>query len=117
MSDWRQVKDKNGETYYWNTVTNETSWTHPFPDQSDVPAAGTRVPPAGMHPQISGRKMHQKNDEIYSAPTMTQNQFVAILEKDDLDDMMATSHPITDLLRQFFSHAQRDGFIDINTLA
>jgi len=48
---------------------------------------------------------------------MTQNQFVAILEKDDLDDMMATSHPITDLLRQFFSHAQRDGFIDINTLA
>ena len=73
-------------------------------------------------PIESGREIQKKNDQIQSAPTMTQNQFVALLEQDeelrhDLDDMMATSHPSTDLLTHFFSHVQRDGFIDINTLA
>ena len=28
MSDW-QLVNKDGHTYYWNTITNETSWTLP----------------------------------------------------------------------------------------
>jgi len=40
-SDWEAVKNAEGQTYYYNRVTNETSWTPPDgfkdPSQSDLP--------------------------------------------------------------------------------
>ncbi|KAJ1550535.1 Rho guanine nucleotide exchange factor 4, partial [Nowakowskiella sp. JEL0078] len=32
--DWIEVKDEEGQTYFWNIVTQETSWTHP--DQTSL---------------------------------------------------------------------------------
>ena len=29
MSEWKKVYDERSQLYYWNTVTNETSWTLP----------------------------------------------------------------------------------------
>jgi hypothetical protein len=28
-SEWRAVVGKNGEKYYWNPTTNETTWSRP----------------------------------------------------------------------------------------
>ena len=82
------------------------------------------VPMSSVEPEENMVNCKSPAEEILgnNKPTMAQNQFVALLEQDeelrhDLDDMMATSHPSTDLLTHFFSHVQRDGFIDINTLA
>ena len=27
---WKEVQDENNQTYYWNTTTNETTWTLPL---------------------------------------------------------------------------------------
>ena len=31
LPNWTQVADENGDNYYWNIVTQETSWEAPFP--------------------------------------------------------------------------------------
>ena len=38
MNEWRKVFDEKGETYYWNILTNETTWSKPenFTDSEAV---------------------------------------------------------------------------------
>ena len=38
---WREVQDKEGATYYWNTITNATQWRRPSPPWRSLPATGT----------------------------------------------------------------------------
>jgi hypothetical protein len=35
-AEWRQCKSESGQIYYWNTVTNETSWKKPEESASSV---------------------------------------------------------------------------------
>lgn len=44
MSDWTEVVDpSSGSTYYYNTVTQETSWTNPNAPAEDASAGWTEV--------------------------------------------------------------------------
>ena len=40
---WHLVTSEQGQQYYWNSVTGETSWEAPFPDLEDVVETRARV--------------------------------------------------------------------------
>ena len=50
LPPWEAVQDDSGQTYYWNTVTDETSWERP------VQAPPTQSVPATSSARVQGRE-------------------------------------------------------------
>lgn len=64
--NWSAVIDKStGKTYYWNTITNETTWTSPILIKSDV----------------SDDKTHDDNDDNKLPPHWVEKYHNATMQK------------------------------------
>jgi hypothetical protein len=57
---WKAVTDEATEkTYYWNTLTNETSWSMPEPAAEEAPASEDSLPEGWE------RKIHSASGQAY----------------------------------------------------
>jgi hypothetical protein len=54
LGDWEAVKDADGDIYYWNKKSNETTWEKPFSREVDrTPALVNRINEGAMNTEHS----------------------------------------------------------------
>lgn len=65
--DWQEVEDpSNHKVYYWNTVTNETTWTRPIESEESSFAKSTNDLPPGWE-----ERKHPATGQLYYLHTST----------------------------------------------
>ena len=68
QSGWQAVNDKTGKTYYWNIITNETTWDKPVLDKLNDTSKQRELPTHWIE------KVHEATFQTYWVHEKTGNK-------------------------------------------